>query len=84
MILRQGADFGKPGHDRKLGSCDFGDGGGEYRKMPLRHPTQDIADLVVQAIGVRVRHIIAIRRADDPCKDVDRDCGSVAILFLYI
>jgi hypothetical protein len=52
--------------------------------MPLRHPTQDIADLVVQAIGVRVRHIIAIRRADDPCKDVDRDCGSVAILFLYI
>lgn len=83
MVLREGAGFGQTGQNSELGGCDFRDCGGEDCKMPLRHPAQDIADLVIETIVVRVRHPMAIRLALVQRKDVDRLRYCRSILFPY-
>lgn len=75
MVLRNRADFRQPGQDGKLSGRDLGDRSGEDGQMPLRHPTQDIADLVIETVLFRITHGIAIRLVVDPCKAVDRIPG---------
>jgi hypothetical protein len=40
----------------ELGGCNLWDGIRKYRKMPLRDPAQDIANLIIQNIRGRFDH----------------------------
>ena len=70
------------GKDRELGGGHLGNRCGEDRKMALRDPAQEVADLVIETIFFRTIHLNAIRAEIAQCKTVDRAQGGSQSVFM--
>ena len=80
-LLTLSAVVDQAGQHGELRRGDFGNGCGKNRKVTLRHPAKDVADLVIKAIGVCIGHCPAIRLEVDPRKAVDRLSTLATICF---